>query len=104
MAFGHQPGKETIILSKGADWVCSLQDTGEVWPEGTECWVEIGDLDPIEATVTPETATASFKVESTVVDPVPNRAPFNLYLRFPTTPETTEYLWFWGQVNRVEAN
>lgn len=99
---GFVPSRANLILSLGADWVCSLTSKGEVWPADTECWVEVDGLeDPWEAVVNETTATASFVVQSATTDPVDDGTNFRLYLRFPGTP-STEYLWFYGQVRRVE--
>lgn len=104
MPLGFTPGYETIVLSKGSDWVCNLTDQGGSWPEGTTCWVEIDGLeDPITATVTASTATASFLAQSDIVDTVRSGAGFDLYLRYPTTPDSTEYTWFCGHVSRAEG-
>lgn len=96
---GFKPNKGKLLLSDGADWICSLS-TGEVWPAGTTCWVQVGDLAPWNAVVTEATGTASFKIESTITDDVADGTEYTVYLRYPTSP-TTEYAWFEDRVQRT---
>ncbi|AYR03180.1 hypothetical protein SEA_OCTOBIEN14_32 [Gordonia phage Octobien14] len=96
---GYDPMKGKILLSKGADWVCTLS-TGDVWPAGTTVWAQVGDLAPWNAAVTESTGTAAFRVESTITDEVEDRTPYTIYLRFPGSP-STEFAWFEDQVRRT---
>ena len=98
---GYVPNRGTIILSRGADWVCSLTDSAP-WAADTEVWVEIeGVTEPWEAVVDEAASTASFLVQSADTDPVPDGAKFWLYMRYPGSP-STEYLWWYGTVLRAE--
>ena len=96
---GYKPIKGTLLLSDGADWVCTLT-TGDVWPEGTTVWCEVGDLPQWDAVVDEPTGTAAFVVQSDVTDPVESGEPFTIYLRYPSSP-TAEYAWFEGKVKRT---
>ena len=96
---GYQPLRGKLLLSDGADWVVTLT-TGEVWPDGTEVWCQVGDLDPWDATVTESTGTAAFKVESEVTDTVESGTEYTIFIKYPTTP-TTEYAWFEDTVKRT---
>lgn len=98
---GFVPNKGTVVFTEGADWVCALSSPGEVWPSGTECWIEFDTEDTFAATVTESPAKAAFRVESDDVDAIPAGTKFKLFLRFPGSP-TTEYAWFIGSVKRVE--
>ena len=97
---GYQPNRGKLILSVGADWVCTLQEQRTTWPEGTEVWCEV-DGQTWDAVVTPATATAAFVVQSDSTDSVDDGAEFRIYKRYPTSP-TTEYLWFLGRVERQD--
>lgn len=98
---GYVPNPGSIVLSDGADWVCSLWEEGVSWEEGTEVWVVIGDS-TFDAVVTESEARASFLVQSTDVDPIADGTKFTVYMRKPTTP-TTEYAWFIGTVKRRDG-
>lgn len=96
---GYQPLKGKLILTTGADWVCTLS-TGKPWPEGTTCWAQVGDLPQWDATVTETTGTASFVVQSAITDGVDDRTPYTIFLRYPGTP-STEFAWFEDTVKRT---
>ena len=98
---GYKPNNGTLILTKGADWVCAIQDSGVVWPSGTECWIVIGSTN-YNATVDPLTATASFVIQSDVCDNIKNGTKFTVYMQYPGSP-TTEYAWFIGSVSRKDG-
>ncbi|MCF8610073.1 hypothetical protein L5G28_07840 [Gordonia sp. HY285] len=100
MALGYEPNKSKLLLSTGADWVCTLDIDGE-WPEGTTCWVQVGDLPQWDGAVDATEGIVAFKVEAEVTDPVKNGTPYTIYVRYPTTPETTEYAWFEDIVKRT---
>ncbi|UAK38456.1 hypothetical protein K8O93_01225 [Gordonia bronchialis] len=98
---GYVPNRGTIILSRGADWVCSLTDSAP-WDADTEVWVEVeGVEEPWQAVVNEVTSSASFVVQSADTDPVQDGAWFRLYMRKPGSP-STEYLWWYGTVMRAE--
>ena len=99
---GYTPNKGNLVLSEGADWVCSLQEKGVTWPEGTTCRLEFPDLDsvgPYSATVSEETATAAFVLQETdtrAAD-IPAGTKFRIYL-----VKDDDFLWFYGAVKRYE--
>lgn len=98
---GFVPSHGTLVLSRDADWVCTL-DTDVAWPEGTEVWVEFPALDVRwDAVVTASSGLAAFRVEQdqTGPDVVPQGADFRIMMRQPGTP-STEFLWFRGEVQR----
>lgn len=99
---GYEPNDGTLILSEGADWVCSFQEEGVVWPDGTTCRLEFPDLvgvGPFSATVVEETATASFVLQETVTteENIPGGERFRIYL-----VKENDFLWFKGKVVRDE--
>ncbi len=99
---GYEPNDGQLILSEGADWVCSLQETDTTWPDGTTCRLEFPDLTgvgPFSATVTEETATASFVLQESVTtaDNIPGGERFWIYL-----VKENDFLWFKGKVKRDE--
>lgn len=95
---GYKPLKGKLLLSDGADWVCTLS-TGEVWPSGTAVWCQIGEQ-RWDAIVTPVTGTAAFTVESDVTDSIASGTPYTVYLQFPGAP-SVEYAWFEDVVRRT---
>ena len=98
---GFVPSQGTLVLSRDADWVCTL-DTDVAWPGGTEVWVEFPALDVRwDAVVTASSGLAAFRVEQdqTGPDVVPQGADFRIMMRQPGTP-STEFLWFRGEVQR----
>ena len=98
---GFVPSQGTMVLSRDADWVCTL-DTDVAWPEGTEVWVELPALDGRwDAVVTASSGLAAFRVEQdqTGPDVVPQGADFRIMMRQPGQP-STEFLWFRGEVQR----
>ena len=100
---GFRPNRGTLILSEGADWICSI-DSPDVWEPGTEVWVEFPDLDiRWDATVDPLTGVAGFKTEQseTTAEKVPNGSVFRLFFKAPGEP-SAEYLWFVGKVKRID--
>ncbi|MDO4606965.1 MAG: hypothetical protein Q4B12_06560 [Bowdeniella nasicola] len=99
---GFVPNYGTIALSEGADWVCSLE-TDSVWPEGTSVWVDFPVLGiRWDAVVDAGRGVAAFRVEEpeTVVEKVPQGARFRLMMSMPGESESTEYVWFTGEVQR----
>ena len=70
---GYKPLRGKLLLSDGADWVCTLS-TGVAWPTGTLVWCKVGDLPQWDAVVTEVTGTAAFKVESATTDLVDDGA------------------------------
>lgn len=107
---GYQPQKGKVVLSKGADWVCTLQAQGQTWPDGTTVSVQFlppnqPNATPIasaNATVTASTATAAFLIQSEIADTIPNQAVFRIYYKVPGS-QTTEYAWFIGKVARQDG-
>lgn len=105
---GYVPNTGALVLSEGADFVCSLQEvqddgvTPVVWPEDTTCRIEFPELDgigPYSATVVEATGTASFVLQETVTLPedIPDKTPFHIYL-----VKENDFLWFHGKVDRKE--
>lgn len=99
---GYKPNVGKLILSEGADWVCTLWEKGATWPEGTTCRLEFPDLSgvgPFAAVVTTENATASFVLQETVTTEanIPAGTAFRIYL-----VKTNDFLWFRGKVAREE--
>lgn len=99
VTLGYTPNKATLLLSEGADWVCSLSEGGP-WPAGTEVWCEVGG-ERWDADVSAEDGVAVFRVESAETDLIATRAAFRIYYSIPGSP-STEYLWFTGNVKRVD--
>ena len=100
---GFRPNRGTLILSEGADWICSI-DSPDAWEPGTEVWVEFPELDiRWDATVDPLTGVAGFKTEQseTTAENVPNGSVFRLFFKTPGDP-SAEYLWFVGKVKRID--
>ena len=100
---GFRPNRGTLILSEGADWICSI-DSPDAWEPGTEVWVEFPELDiRWDATVDPLTGVAGFKAEQseTTAENVPNGSVFRLFFKTPGDP-SAEYLWFVGKVKRID--
>lgn len=101
---GYSPNVATLVLSEGADWVCTLQEENTTWPTGTTCRIEFPELSgvgPYTATVTLATATAVFLLDKadTTADDIPSGSLFRIYLVKGTT---ADYLWFHGKVKRKE--
>lgn len=102
---GYVPNRGALVLSEGADFVCSLQEVDNgvpvVWPEDTTCRLEFPtlDVDPIEAVVTEATGSATFILDktATTATEVPDNSPFHIYL-----VKDEEFLWFHGKVDRKE--
>lgn len=103
---GYVPNRGDLVLSEGADFVCSLQEvdngTPVVWPDGTTCRMEFPELTgigPFNATVSEETGTASFVLDKTVTvgEDILDKTPFHIYL-----VKENEFLWFQGKVDRQE--
>jgi|SRR5690606_14691845 len=98
---GYEPNVGELILSEGADWVCSLQEEGATWPVGTECRLEFPELTvgPYNAVVTESTATAAFVLQETetLETSIPQGTPFHIYLN-----KENDFLWFQGKVKRKE--
>ena len=111
---GYAPNKANLVLTLGADFICSVMEGGKVvggqvvptvvWESGTQCWISIDGITGhwCDAIIDTLTATAKFRVESAQCDSVPDGATYRLYLQRPTTP-TTEYCWFLGSVRRKDA-
>ncbi|QNJ57077.1 hypothetical protein L3Y21_gp033 [Gordonia phage Rabbitrun] len=97
---GYRPLKGRLILTDGADWVCTLS-TGDVWPEGTTVWAKVGNLPQWDAQVVEETGTATFVVQAATTDTVADNTPYIIYLRHPGSP-TTEFAWFQDKVSRTK--
>lgn len=103
-SLGFTPNQEPLILSEGADFICTLQEKNTTWPASTTCRIEFPDLDgigPYSATVTVATATAVFALDKTVTtaELIPGGSKYRLYL---VKSGTTDYLWFYGNVKRKE--
>lgn len=99
---GYEPNDGVLILSEGADWVCTFQEQSATWPEGTTCRLEFPDLDgvgPYSAIVSEESATAEFVLQETVTtaENIPNGTKFRIYL-----VKENDFLWFHGKVKRDE--
>lgn len=100
---GYEPNVGELILSEGADWVCSFQESGGLeWPVGTTCVLEFPELTgvgPYSATVTESTSTAVFLLQETETteENIPSGTLFRIYLH-----KTNDFLWFRGKVKRYE--
>ena len=103
---GYVPNTGALVLSEGADWVCSLQEvdggTPVIWPDGTTCRLEFPELDsigPFDATVVELSGTASFVLDKTVTvgADILDKTPFHIYL-----VKENDFLWFQGKVDRKE--
>jgi hypothetical protein len=103
--FGWSPLHHDIILSLGGDWVFGFTPenadgtagTSFGWTTGTTVTLIVG-ADTWPATVT--TTLVSWHVDSTVTDPVPEGTPVHCFVSEPTTPDTTDLLWWKGTVRR----
>ena len=99
---GYKPNQGKLILSEGADWVCTFTEENAVWPEGTTCRLEFPDLSgvgPFAAVVIEENATASFVLQETATTAasIPSGSKFRIYLT-----KENDFLWFYGKVARAE--
>lgn len=101
---GYESNTGQLLLSEGADFICTLQEEGATWPALSTCRLEFPDLSgigPYSATVTVGTATAVFNLDKTVTTAalIPGGSHFRIYLVKGTT---ADFLWFHGNVKRVE--
>ena len=104
---GHEPQKETVVLTADADLYQVIRIGGIELPTGTTARLafyatsdtEAPELLNLPGVVTVDSIT--FRSESTVVDAVPNRTRFRVYVSYPETP-TLEDCWFVGAVKRIQ--
>jgi hypothetical protein len=100
---GYEPNVGELILSEGADWVCTFQESGgAAWPDPTTCRLEFPDLDgvgPFSAVVDEVSATAEFVLQETdtTADEIPDGTKFGIYL-----VKENDFLWFKGKVKRKD--
>ncbi|MBF6085236.1 hypothetical protein IU485_28100 [Nocardia cyriacigeorgica] len=109
MTIGREPKRDTLILTLGADFVHTIKLTAHrSFPAGTTIGLHFyppGDPNAIvpmysfSALVYPE--RAEWWIESSVVDAIPDRAHFRIYVSYPETP-TLEHAWFIGEVTRLQ--
>jgi hypothetical protein len=104
--FGNEPIERNITLTKGADFAQILRpEGGSVFPVGTTARIEILNratgaiITTWTASVTPD--DIKWIIQSDVVDPIPDRSKYRLYVTFPTTP-TLDMCWYKGQIQRKQ--
>lgn len=105
MPLGFDPNEDTLLLSEGAEFVCSFTEDGVQWPEGTECTLEfptlvgVGPYTAVVNETAPEGGTASFVIPrvDTTSAKIPAKTPYRVYLA-----KDHRYLWFRGKVVRED--
>ncbi len=107
VTLGYEPNKGNLILSDGADFICTLTESGTTWTTGSTCRIEFPDLTgigPYSATVDVSTATAAFSLDKSVTtdDLIPAGTRFHIYLVKGTGSDAADFLWFNGKVKREE--
>lgn len=108
---GNKPIEDTLILTRGADFVAAFAKHPSD-PEigaGTTARIEITETSATDAPILHTwNATAvtgdriEFRVESEDTDIVPARMRFRLMVRFADTPEALDHCWRYGVIERIQ--
>jgi|SRR5690606_4831252 len=106
---GHEPSKEPLVLTLGADFVHRYQKaaTDPDIPAGTTARIELYSSKDTTETIAVwnaslvDTDVIAFRIESEQTDLIPNRAHYRLYVVYPETP-TLDMCWFYGDVSRKQ--
>nr|WP_280404972.1 hypothetical protein [Nocardia brasiliensis] len=109
MAIGRAPIREKLILTLEADFVHTIRlPTNRTFPTGTTIVLRFyppgktnttQSIGRFSATVYPD--RAEWKVESTQIDAIPDRAHYRIYVAYPEVPPL-DHCWFVGDVSRQQ--
>ncbi|MGB3602701.1 MAG: hypothetical protein WBA38_04010 [Gordonia sp. (in: high G+C Gram-positive bacteria)] len=107
---GNQPIKDTLILTRGADYIADFKKHASDPPinSATTARIEFTDGNDTDATIL-ETWDAAevlpdmirFRTESETADLIDDRTNYRLIISFPDTP-SLEHCWYFGTVKRIQ--
>lgn len=107
---GNIPIKDTVILTRGADYVADFKKHPDDPPihSATSARIEFTDGNdtdaPIHTTWNASEVTTDmirFRTESEDADLIENGTNYRLIVSFPDTP-TLEHCWYYGTVKRTQ--
>lgn len=107
---GHEPIKENLVLTRGADFVAKFMTASSDpdIPAGTTAKIEITATDKTNAPVIATwgaadvtTNTITFRIESAAADAISAQYRYRLLVSIPDSP-TLDLCWFYGMVLRMQ--
>ena len=107
---GNEPIKDTLILTRGADFVAAFAKHPSD-PEigaGTTARIEITETADTDAPILHTWNATSvsgdrieFRIESEQTDDIPDRMRFRLMVRYADTP-ALDHCWRYGSIKRIQ--
>lgn len=106
---GHEPIKDPLILTLGADFVHRYKknESDPEFPAGTESRIEVYTSKDSSTPVATwsasliDTEFIEFRVESEDTDEIPARYHYRLYVVYPDEP-TLDMCWCYGDITRKQ--
>lgn len=106
---GPDPIKRNLTLSWKADFIQEIEPETVNYPSGTAARIEIYEdeggnvLVTVNATLSAGLDLLTFFADATIVNSVPDGAPYHMYQSYPFGSETADFLRYYGVINRKEA-
>lgn len=107
---GNVPIKDTLVLTRGSDFVARymVTDGKPDIPDGTTARIEITDTSDTDSTIiatwdatTVDARYLEFRTESEETDLIEDRTRYRLLVSFPDTP-TLDLCWYYGPIQRKQ--
>lgn len=107
---GNVPHRETLTLSRGADFMHEVGPPANApdIPPGTTVRIEVTDSTATDAPIVAtwdaafiDSRIVRFRVESEECDEITARW-YRMMVRYPEDPDDADFCWFCGPINRIQ--